>query len=256
MPRLLHLALLLLPLCCVPSSWALEPAVLGGLSLPTLYAPACRAVPYAAVTIYQSPGGLRIGKLVLDHPEYARETRASCSFMPRVMLQPEGLNNQLAVESIEVGYETPAMAVYETRRNGDRTWYRGQAENGSFWVPSNGEPYPTRYRSYERHLAMGVVLLSERCDELGRCQPTPPALQELAEQAGAERRDSCYGNAYEFSGAVEEALVSLPQGRRAYRVRLASELAVKYTGKLPAELLVPTYDYRGRWTGFFFSRGC
>lgn len=240
---------------CILSAAATEPQILGGLSLPTLYAPECQAVPYEAITAYQAPGGLRLGKLVLDHPEYARESRSSCSFRPRVHLQPEGLNNLLPVVSIAVGYETPAMAVLETRRIGSVSWYRGQAENSSFWVRDEPEPSATLYRSYERHLVFGVALVSERCDEHGRCQPTTQSLQELAAQAGAERQDSCYGNAYDFVDSAEP-LVTLPQGRKAYKVRLAPALAVKYGGKLPAELLVPTYDYHGQWTGFFFSRGC
>lgn len=225
-----------------------QPAELGGLRMPTHFAPECMAIRYSPVAVYESPGGLRIGKLVLDHPEYALKTLKSCSFRPKAQLEPEGSMNLQDVNVIEVGYEEPALAVYETRTHLGVLWVRGRTRMNTFWLPVAAG---REYLSYERELVQGLESLSEMCEEPEGCKPVSDLKRKLAERAGAERADSCYGNAYDI-----EELVQTPSGRWAYRVRLAESLIPKYGGKLPQEAIVPTYDYRGRWTGFFLSRGC
>jgi hypothetical protein len=162
----------------------------------------------------------------------------------------------MSVAVVEISRDEQGLAVLEVRKTGSGTWYRAQAENVSFWVRANEPGTTTRFLSYEQHLVSGVGLLSENCDELGRCKPLSQDVQALADQAGAERADTCFANAYEFTQEEGASVVVLPNGRKAYRLRLAEAIAPKYGKRLPAELLVPTYDYHGRWTGFFLPRGC
>ncbi len=224
------------------------PAELGGLRLPTHFAPECMAIPYEPLPVYDAPGGLRIGLLVLDHPEYARRTTRVCSFRPQPFFEVENNKRRVPVSVLEVGYEEAALSVYEVRTHQGVLWARGRTEQSNFWLPvSNG----AQYVSYERDLAQGLERFTEQCQPDTGCRPVSRELEALVRQAGEERRDGCYGNAYDI-----EAVVDLPGGRRGYRVRLAESLVPKYQGRLPEETVVPTYDYRGRWTGFFFSRGC
>lgn len=233
-----------------PCAAMAQPAagVVGGLRAPSLFAPECMAIPYSAVEVYDSPEGLRIGHLVLDHPEYARKNQGTCSFRPVAHFRPEGRSNLMEVQLIEVGYEEAALAVFKLQPLSTRLWVQGRTQLGQFWVPVE---QGRQYLSLERDLKQGLASLSESCDEMGRCTPVNSTLQKLARRAGEERQDSCYGNAYEIEG-----IVTLPGGRAAYKVRLAESLEPKYEGKLPATALVPTYDFQGKWTGFFFARGC
>lgn len=225
-----------------------DPGVLGGLRAPTLFAPECLAIAYEPVEVFDSPEGLRIGHLVLDHPEYARKTQSSCSFRPVAHFRPEGRANMLPVHLMDVGYEEPALAVFKAQPLSSRLWVQGRTQLGHFWVPVD---QGRQYLSLERDLKQGLGSFTETCDELGRCTPVAARVEQLALQAGEERQDTCYGNAYEV-----EAIVTLPGGRAAYQVRLATTLEPKYEGKLPGTAFVPTYDFRGKWTGFFYSRGC
>lgn len=222
--------------------------VLGGVRLPTLFAAECQAIPYAPVDVFDAPEGLRIGQLVLDHPEYARKTTTACSFRPAARLKPEGLGNLLPVQVGEVGYEEPALVAYQVQTRNNQLWVQGHSNTGAFWLPVQRG---AQYVSLEQDLVQGLARFSETCDQWGRCTPVADNVQRLAAHAGEERADSCYGNAYDIEGVV-----TLPDGRRAYRVRLAETLEPKYADKLPLQALVPTYDYQRRWTGFFYSRGC
>ncbi len=230
--------------------------MLGGLRMPALYSAGCQAIDYHPVATYQTPGGLRTGKLVLDHPEFAQETQESCSFRPSVRMRPEGFNREMTVASVEVAYEEPALAVFEVRRTASGTWFRGLADDIAFWVRSEDAGDRAQYFSYEKGLVQAVGTLSEACDDEGHCSPLPHDIQLLADEAGAERADSCLANAYDFMTEDGPSIEVLPNGRHVYHIRLAASLTVKYGKLLPAELRVPTYDYSGRWTGFYLSRGC
>ncbi len=225
-----------------------EDMPLGGLRVPTLFAAECMAIPFEPADVFDAPGGLRIGQLVLDHPEYARKTTSTCSFRPVAYLRAEGRGSLVDIRRMEVGYEEPSLAVFKVSQHMGVFWVQGRTPTGSFWVPvTSGR----QYLSLERDLVQGLALLSESCDNEGRCQPLPESTVKLAQKAGEQRQDTCYGNAYDIVTSV-----TLPDGRRAYEVQLAEALEPKYGKSLPLKALVPTRDYRGRWTGFFYSRGC
>ena len=227
----------------VASAAAREPAELGILRVPSLSAKGCAAIPYEPVPVYGEPGGLRIGQLVLDHPEYARKSTETCAFRPQVRLQAEGRGDlqQVAVQALGEG-ET-GIAVYRSTQHSGQTWIAGQTGTRSFWAPVN---QGRRYLSLETELVHGLADLPETCDSLGRCQLTPTRVRQLARTAGEERSGTCQPHAYDI-----KAVVSLPDGRKAYVAHLAQDLRVKYESRLPAEVRVPTYDGRDRWTGFY-----
>lgn len=229
---------------------AAEPAVLGGLRLPTLLTGECPAVAFKPVAAYlHADYGEPLGRLVLDRPELAAKDQPSCSARPVVHFQPAGGARGPKVEMVEVGYEELALAVYATRRHAGQLWVKGRTQAGaSFWVEA---PIGAEYLSYERDLVQDLERFTETCDERGRCTPVLPRLQALAREAGQAREDTCYGNAFDIT-----EVFTLPGGRAAYRVRLAESLVPQYGSTLPREALVPTYDRSGTWTGFFYSRGC
>ncbi len=213
-----------------------------------MFAPECLAIPYEPVEVFDSPSGLRIGHLVLDHPEYARKSVADCVFRPTARLRPEGTHNQLPVYLQHLGPQEPSLAVFKVEDVNGQLWVQGRTQLGQFWLSVNGG---RQFLSLERDLKQGLAALTETCDEVGRCLPTSVSTQRLAEAAGLERQDSCFANAYDI-----EAITRLPDGRLAYEVHLAPQLSAKYADKLPATARVPTRDYRGRWTGFFDPAGC
>jgi hypothetical protein len=221
--------------------------ILGGLQLKGLFAPGCEAIAYEASPVYDAPGGLRVGQLVLDHPEYAARTVPHCSFRPQAQFVPEGQQVALDIALMELGAQEPALAVFETRTYRQVLWLRGKSKAGSFWLPAvSGR----RYLSYERDLVQGLARFPELCDNLGRCGPTTQAFQKDVQRAGLERLDTCLGHAYEIEG-----IERLPDGRNAYRVRLAETLAPKFGSRLPLTSLVPTYE-SNQWTGLFDPAGC
>lgn len=226
----------------------------GLLRLATLFSPECMAIPYEPVPVYDEAGGVRIGYLMLDKPELAKETQASCTYRPKVFFQADGQTTRWPVMIGEVSYEEPALAIFKRRELNGEAWYQGSLERTKFWVNSNTAP-GARYSDYAKDLVQGVIRIAETCDQLGRCQPTTQAFQKLADRAGAERQETCYGNAYEFVGATP-TIVTLENGRKAYRVTLATELVGMYGDRLPKTLTVPVVDYSGKWSGFFYARGC
>lgn len=220
-------------------------AHIGAARLPSLFAPECNAVNYATVTVYDSPDGIRIGKLVLDHPEYVKTTQVPCVFKPEVYLTPEGTHQKLGVHVFELPQQETVLSVFEVSRYNGKLWAKGRTQYSTFWVPVTGA---RKYMSLEGDLKQGLRLFTEKCDELGRCQPTSAKLQKDVRAAASERPDGCGVSAYDIVDTL-----TLPTGRKAYRIRMAPSLTLKYGQSLPLEALVPTYDYRGVWTGAFQS---
>ena len=249
-----HFFTLLAAMAVALPAAALEPEELGGLRIYSLFAEGCAAIAYAPVPTYQTPGGLRAGRLILDHPEYAKESQKACSFRPKALLQLEGSTVTRDVLTLEVGYEEPGLSIFAVQQGQGTAWYQGKSEQSTFWVKAS-DIRGAQYLSFENDLVFGVTLLTESCDARGRCQPLPAKVQELAVEAGNYNVETCYGNAYVFSD-YDAKVVTLPTGRKAYKVQLAPSLVAKFGKELPLELLVPTYDFRGKWTGFHYSRGC
>lgn len=239
---------LLASLLCGFSAYAKEPEQIGALRIPSLFSPACEAIVYQPVAVFDAPGGISLGRLVLDHPEYAIEPQSSCSFRPRVFFQPTGQKSLLEAKTMEVGYEEPALLVLEVREYRGALWVQGALQSSRFWLPA---PRASQLMTLEKELVHGLGGLPETCTSAGLCTPVSVTLQRLAQLAGEERADSCHGNAYDVTG-----FRVLPSGRKVYEVQLAQSLAVKYAGKLPKNTLVPVRDLSDRWTGIFSSRGC
>ena len=197
-----------------------------------------------------------MGRLVLDRPELAAQDQESCDERPVAQLERPGMP-PVAVDTLEVDYGEPAMAVLEVAGKQSSRWYRGRAGGITFWVraqASKGAREP-QYLSFEHNLVFGIERIPEACDSTGRCRPISKEVQDLAAKAGQENEGTCYGNAYGFAEEVPD-VVKLPGGRNAYRVVLDPALVPKYGKHLPLQLLVPTYDSSGAWTGFFYARGC
>jgi hypothetical protein len=229
---------------------ARDPADLGGLAIPSLSSPGCQAIPYQAVAVYQRPAGQVIGQLVLDHPEWASTSSASCDVRPVMELALQG-RARVPLLTREIANEHAVPAVFAVAMHDHVPWYQLRDEQGqSAWVPQ-ADRQPWHFFSLEADLVQGLARLPETCTAQGRCSPTPDALQAMVEQAGAAR-PGCAANAYDIVGRV----VVLPGGRHAYRVRLAPELSAAWGQRLPSQALVPTHDRQQRWTGFFFARGC
>ena len=203
----------------------------GGLRIPGLFAVKCQAIAYEPAQVYDAPHGLRIGQLVLDHPEYALKTRASCNYQPLVYLRPEGRQTLVDVGLTEVSLDEPALSVYETTSHQGELWVQGRTATGAFWLPVAP---PRQYLSLEQDLVQGLALFTETCDDMGRCLPATEAMTRLVSAAGLERVESCSQTAYDIS-----ELFVLPDGRRAYRVRLAESLLPKFQKKLPSTAVVP-----------------
>jgi len=236
------------------SERAQEP--LGGLRLPGLFGPACAAIAYRPVPVYEGVQGRRLGRLVLDHPERVQATTPSCEAPPLAQLESLDGTAPQPVLTLEVSYEEPALAVLRQERQAGERWYQGLANGRTFWIRSLDAP-GHEYLDFEADLVQGVAEIQEACSPDGRCRPLAPALVALIRRAGAAREDSCYGAAYELEpGPGELKRLRLPGGRWVYRMRLADSLRPAYTGRLPTELLVPSRDAHGRWVGYFFSRGC
>lgn len=222
--------------------------LLGVARLPTLFAKGCAGIAYEPVSVYDSPGGLRIGKLALDHPEYVLKPSQKCSFSAEVVFSSEGGSRQEGVQAFDLGQAEKGLSVYSTQTYQKVLWVQGNTRFGRFWLPIEKG---AQYQSLSQDLNQGLALLTETCDDSGQCTPVPAAVQRLAERAGLERADACRGNAYDV-----ENIVTMPTGRAAYRVFLAETLAPKYQGKLPVTALVPVSDYKGNWTGLYVSSDC
>lgn len=233
-----------------PQALAREPADLGGISIPSLSSPGCQAIPYRALPVYHRPAGRLAGQLVLDHPEWADTSAESCDRRPSIQLDMDG-HAAIPLLTREIAYEHTVPAVFARQAHAGVWWYQIRDEQGrEAWLPAPSSS-PWRYLSLEADLVQGLARLPETCTQQGRCTPTTAKLQALVEQAGGER-PGCGGNAYDMVGPV----AVLPDGRRAYRVRLAPELMAAWGRRLPNHALVPTYDRQDRWTGQFFARGC
>lgn len=223
----------------------------GGLRLPTLLASPCAALAYAPVPVYDTPGGLRIGSLVLDEPRFHQKAMAAgtaCSFRAKLQFQPEGRVNKMDVVLLPINPQDSVLAVFANQSYDGKLWVQGRTQFGRFWVSvAEGR----QFENLERDLVQGLALFSERCDDLGRCTPVDDTTQRLVLKAGAERKDTCLGHAYEIEG-----IQKLPDGRAVYVVSLAETLAPKYAGQLPMTAKVPIKDFRGRWTGLFSPEGC
>ena len=231
---------------------ARTPDEVGLLELPTLLGVPCMRIPYEPVAVYAEPAGLRIGQLVLDHPEWVSKTLKvspeKCTARATLQLQGEGLGALEPAKVLDATATTQALAVYETRSYRNQLWVQGRTRGVRFWLPVTPA---LEYKDLVVQLVQGVALFSETCDPLGRCQPAPDDIRRQVDKAAQERIGECVPYAYEV-----EQMVTLPGGRKAYQVRLSEELTPKHGTRLPKEALVPTYDYQGRWTGFFNPKGC
>jgi hypothetical protein len=227
---------------------ARAPLEMGLARLPSLSTPQCEAIPYEPLPVFNTPGGVRIGLLVLDNPDYAKATSKDCLYRPRVFFQPEGLNRVQPVKGWMREDNGWDASVFEDVYSFGSIWLRLQSAHLAIWIrkPSNA-----RYQSLELNLVQGFDTIPELCGTDGVCLPTTKAFGKLVHTAGDERRSSCTGSAYEVVGTLQ-----LPDGRRAYKGVLADELLPKYSGKLPIEVVVPTYDRLDRWTGLFIPGGC
>jgi hypothetical protein len=242
-PRLLQ-ALGLAFLMGSTSAYATTDRGVGGLRIPGLFAPACQAIEYEPASVYDAPGGLRIGALVLDHPEYARESSAACVGSPVVGLQAEGRNSLVEVFQTAVGPDEPGLTVYQTTNFSGVTWVQGRTTTGAFWLPVSRA---RQYLSLERDLVQGLARFSEICENKNRCQPTSETFMRSVQAAGEERPNARFNNAYNIISRV-----TLSDGRGAYQVQLDRSLVPKFGKQLPLEALVPAVDYRGEVTGAFY----
>lgn len=219
-------------------------ASIGMLTLPTLLSAPCEAVEnLREIDVYDSPDGLRIGKLTLDRLDWAKTAEPGCSALPQLVFQVEGQDTQNAVLLSEHARELPAMAVYreESRKSG--VWVEGRHRWGGFWVNATQAGH---YYSLYRDLVQGISRLSETCDDHGRCQPAPPEWDKLLRQANAIRQQRGDAGAYEILG-----IERLDNGRLAYVVKLAAGLRQFEERGLPRFARIPILDYRGHWTGYF-----
>jgi len=219
---------------------------LGGITAPSLLAPECKAIPYEPVPAYLHANGVRLGTLKLDHPELAKADADSCDVRPRVMLHMRGAPAPIPVELTEVGYEDYALSVYNVRDIPVGRWVRGRAGSQYFWVPVSAG---SKLLTFAEDLVQGVRSFDEVCAAPGQCMLAPDSFLRDADSAGKQREDSCYGSAYDL---IEKARG--PDGRLYYRLELPKEGSPP--PRLPASLWVPAQNGEGKWTGFFFPRGC
>lgn len=240
--------LVLLLLAASPLASFSAPAPIGLARAPSLLGVGCSAVVYEPVPVFDSPGGVRIGKLVLDEPALVAKERKSCPYQPKLQFLPESQTVGWDVKVEARGTLEQAIAVYKVVDHARSLWLLGQSNVGSFWLPvARG----VSYESYEVDLVQGLDLFSEQCEPDGRCTPVHPELQKKILRAGQERQDPCNPQAYDIEGVTV-----LQGGRKAYRVRLAEPLLARYADSLPVTALVPIKDFRGEWTGYFNPARC
>jgi hypothetical protein len=218
--------------------------LLGMLQLPTLLAPACEAVPvFNEVPVFESPDGLRIGKLTLDRPDWVEAPEPGCSAQPQLVFQVDGQEAQHPVAISQLSKTLPAMAVYQEEQRNSGMWVQGRHRWGGFWVNANRAG---QYLSLHRDMVQGLSRLSETCDNEGRCQPAPANWDKMLQQANAVRQAQGAHGAYEILGIERTGA-----GRMVYVAKLSSGLRQFVEKGLPIWVRVPVIDYRGRWTGFF-----
>jgi hypothetical protein len=239
----LSAALLVLALA-EPACFAGEP--LGGVTAPTLLAPECKAIPYVPVPVYLHANGVRLGTLKLDRPELAKADADSCDARPRVMLHMRGAPAPVPVELTEVGYEDYALTAYTVLDIPAGRWVRGRAGSQHFWVPVSAG---SKLLTFAEDLVQGVSRFDEVCAAPGQCMQAPDSFLREAETVGKQRQDSCYGSAYDLVETARGA-----DGRLYYRLELPKEGG--QAPRLPASLWVPAQSADGKWTGFFYPRGC
>lgn len=213
---------------------------LGYVELPTLNPAGCELNAYAPVSVYDSPNGVRIGKLVLDHPEYLTGGASPCAFQPVLYFNPEGSNRLLDVYVTTFPGKSDRLTAFSVDIRGSATWVQGKTQYTKFWlsVPTS------KYFSFSDDLAVGVSNLTETCDGLGRCSPTTLSVRQLVLKASDDRGDKCKPFAYDITEVVR-----LPSGPKAYRIELAAKLLPKYGARLPRYALIRQKDHEGSLTG-------
>lgn len=219
--------------------------------LPSLLAPACAPVPYEPLPVYDFPGGVRSGQLVLDRPEWAqpspREPNEPCLQSPQLQVQLEGQNSLVPAPVLKVRDE-PTLVVQEVQSGPQGIWLKFESNKRRFWLPlARG----VMFKSLERDLVQGLGMFNEVCDTLGECRPTSTAQRRLADDAALTRSPNCPLPAY-----LVEGVATLPTGRRAYQVRLAPELWPQFAHQLPVQALVPVRGFDGQWSGMFNPQPC
>lgn len=256
MKKLFLAASVALAASCMNPAQARDPDLVGLLALRTLYPVSCHLADYQSVPVYDSPGGLRVGQLVLDHPEYAQADPPNCGFQPRVMLQPEGLQTLRPVQSAQLNATQQALVVLAVQHSAGADWYLAKAGFSQVWLSSEDLGKTQSYFDLISALTTGIAKPTETCTPDGQCQPLSEQRLQVVEKAGEDRPDSCYKNAYDLDTSQGTFLTRLPGGRLVYRAKLALSLVPKYQGKLPDKLLVPVYDDTGKWTGFHAPYPC
>lgn len=232
-------------------AWASADVPAGLAYLPSLLAPACAPVPYEPLPVYDFPGGVRSGQLVLDKPEWAkpapREPNEPCLQAPQLHVQLEGQKSLVPAPVLKVRDE-PTLVVQEVQTGPEGVWLKFESNKKRFWLPlARG----VLFKSLERDLVQGLGLLNEVCDSLGECRPTSPAQRRLADDAALTRSPNCPLPAY-----LVEGITQLPTGRRVYQVRLAPELWPQFAHQLPVQALVPVRGFDGQWSGMFNPQPC
>lgn len=231
--------------------WASADVPAGLAYLPSLLAPACAPVPYEPLPVYDFPGGVRSGQLVLDKPEWAkparREPNEPCLQAPQLHVQLEGQKSLVPAPVLKVRDE-PTLVVQEVQTGPEGVWLKFESNKKRFWLPlARG----VLFKSLERDLVQGLGLLNEVCDSLGECRPTTPAQRRLADDAALTRSPNCPLPAY-----LVEGVTQLPTGRRVYQVRMAPELWPQFAHQLPVQALVPVRGFDGQWSGMFNPQPC
>jgi len=251
MNRLAFLAMSFAVSFAVGSATLAQPAfandVIEAYGVPaTLLGAPCAAVPYAPIPAYAAVGGKVLGQLVLDHPEYVKETTESCSDLPLVQLQIEEYTAPVAIS--EWSYETNGIGLYALAPVADdatQLWTQAKADGRAFWIK-----LPIASVKMYEELAYLPQDLTVVCTAPGQCAPAEADFTaDLARSKGQVQ--SCYDEAYTIVGRASA------NGLNYYELK-REELNGGSAAfpHLPETIYIPTRSETGQHTGYFYSRGC
>jgi len=226
----------------------------GVAHLPSLLAAPCSGLAiYEPLAVYDFAGGVRIGSLVLDRPDWATQPKKpdagvqNCLQDVKLQVQLQGKESGLDAPVLSLSTE-PVLLVSKTQVSANTLWLMFQAGPRRFWLPQR---QGVQFRSLERDLVQGLGAVLETCSEMGECRPTDIALRRLVDEAALLQSPNCPLPAYEVTAHRQ-----LPSGRWVYEAELAPALQGRYAGRLPLSVRVPVRDSAGQWSGFFNPNPC